>query len=50
MFYGLTCPQNVSDFLQFEETCYFDECSEFLPKIASSYCKRFVECTPLVSF
>ena len=44
MFYGLTCPQNVYGFLQFEETCYFD----FIPTIVSTYCKTFVECTPLV--
>ena len=48
MFYGLTYPQNVSGFLQFEETCYFDECFEFIHTIVSTYCKSFVECTPLV--
>ena len=48
MFYGLTYPQNVSVFLKFEETCYFDECFEFIPTIVSTYCKSFVECTPLV--
>ena len=48
IFYGLICPQNVSGFLQFEETCYFDECFEFIPTIVSTYCKSFVECTPLV--
>ena len=45
MFHGLTCPQNV---LQFEENCYFDECFEFIPTIVSTFCKSFVECTPLV--
>ena len=39
MFYGLTYPQNVSGFLQLEETCYFDECFEFIPTIVSTYCK-----------
>ena len=48
MFYRLTCPQNVYGFLQFEETCYFDECFDFIPTIVSTYCKSFVECTPLV--
>ena len=48
MYYGLTCPQNVYGFLQFEETCYFDECFDFISTIVSTYCKSFVECTPLV--
>ena len=48
MFYGLTCPQNVYGFLQFEETCYFDECFDFIPTIVSTYYKSFMECTPLV--
>ena len=48
MFYGLTCPQNVSGFLRFEETCYFDECFEFISTIVSIYCKSFAESTPLV--
>ena len=39
MFYGLTCPPNVSGFSQFEETCYSDECFDFIPTIVSTHCK-----------
>ena len=48
MFYGLTCPRNVYDFLEFEEICFFDECHAFIATIENTYSKRFVECTPLV--
>ena len=48
MFYGLTSPRNVYDFLEFEEICFFDECHAFLATIENTYSKHFVECTPLV--
>ena len=47
-FYGLTCSQNVSGFLQLAEACYIDECYEFISIISDTYSKSFVECSPLL--
>ena len=47
-FYGLSCPRNVSGFLEFEETCYLDQCTGFINTVLTTYSKSFIECSPLV--
>ena len=46
--YGLACSRNVSEFVQFSETCYIDQCLSSITTISETYSKSFVECSPLL--